>query len=332
MDTQGQRKGVEYCPLVTINVNTYNSSKYVLETLESAKAQTYDKIELIIADDCSTDHTVELCKSWLRENRERFVRTELITSKCNTGIPENLNRGLKASQGEWIKNIAGDDLLLPNCVSQLLAETSAEKDIIVGIMQNFSVQNGVKIYGETVPVKKRYFLYEGDAAFQHKYLLTKSFNFNPGALIRRRLYVDMGFYDERWRLLEDLPFWLKATDLGKKIYISDNKKPCVLFRTHHESCSYTNVGFYNTGFYDCMYKFHQEVIYKEIPYSNILFYESEFMHKLAYLMIKKMFQNKRNGYTVTFSKCLEYLSLSHYIYPIVNSCYRKKFGKCVHLK
>jgi len=316
-----------YSPLVTINVNTYNSSRYVLETLESAKAQSYAHIELIVTDDCSTDHTVELCENWLEENRTRFVRVALITSAQNTGIPANLNRGLKAAKGEWIKNIAGDDLLLPDCISQLMAETSPKKDVIIGIMQNFSVRGGEKVEGETVPVEKRYFLYEQNVEFQHNYLLTKSFNFNPGALIRRSLYLEIGFYDEQWRLLEDLPFWLKVTACGKKLYLSDNKKPCVLFRTHHESCSYTNVGFCNNAFYDCMYEFHRKVIYKEISYFNILFYESEFMHKLAYDIIKKVFRNKRNKYTIMLNDFMEHLCLTHYIYPLLNYCYRRKLSK-----
>ena len=323
INSNGQETGMACSPLVTINVNTYNSSIYVLETLESARMQNYANIELVITDDCSTDNTVELCKNWLEKNKNSFVRTVLVTSDHNTGIPANLNRGLKEAKGEWIKNIAGDDLLLPDCVSQLMAETSPEKDVIIGIMQNFSVHNGDKIYGETVPVKKRYFLYGQEAAFQHKYLLTKSFNFNPGALIRRRLYIKMGFYDERWRLLEDLPFWLTVTACGTKLYLSDNKKACVLFRTHHESCSYTNTGFFNTAFYDCMYKFHREVIYKEISHFNIIFYESEFMHKLAYDTIKCLFHNKKNRFTVIIDRVMEYLCLTHYLYPLFNRCYRK---------
>ena len=52
------------CPLVSIVVITYNSAEYVLETLESAKAQTYQNIELIVSDDCSADNTVETCSRW----------------------------------------------------------------------------------------------------------------------------------------------------------------------------------------------------------------------------------------------------------------------------
>lgn len=53
-------------PLVSVIVITYNSSKYVLETLNSVAAQTYDNIELIISDDCSVDNTVEICRNWLK--------------------------------------------------------------------------------------------------------------------------------------------------------------------------------------------------------------------------------------------------------------------------
>jgi alpha-1,3-rhamnosyltransferase len=66
-------------PLVSIVVITYNSSSYVIETLESIKAQTYQNIELIVSDDCSKDKTVDVCKKWIEKNKQRFVRTELIT-------------------------------------------------------------------------------------------------------------------------------------------------------------------------------------------------------------------------------------------------------------
>lgn len=48
-------------PLFSIIVITYNSSVFVLETLESAKNQAYQNIELIISDDGSTDETVAIC-------------------------------------------------------------------------------------------------------------------------------------------------------------------------------------------------------------------------------------------------------------------------------
>ena len=90
-------------PLVSIIVVTYNSSKYVLETLESVRKQTYQNIELIITDDCSLDDTLEICNEWVEGNKKRFVRTNIVTVEKNTGIPSNCNRGIKKSTGKWIK-------------------------------------------------------------------------------------------------------------------------------------------------------------------------------------------------------------------------------------
>ena len=103
-------------PLVSVPVVIYNSAKTILETLESIKAQTYPNIELIISDDCSTDNTVALCRDWIDKNKERFIRVEIIVPDHNTGVAGNCNRAYAACEGEWIKSIAGDDLLMPNCI------------------------------------------------------------------------------------------------------------------------------------------------------------------------------------------------------------------------
>ena len=80
-------------PLISIIAITYNSAKYIVELLESAKAQTYSNIELIISDDCSTDDTVAVCNSWIVKNTTLFNKLTLITAEKNTGIAPNVNRG-----------------------------------------------------------------------------------------------------------------------------------------------------------------------------------------------------------------------------------------------
>ena len=54
--------------LISIVVITYNNSNYIEETLESIKSQTYNNIELIVSDDCSTDKTVEITEEWIDKN------------------------------------------------------------------------------------------------------------------------------------------------------------------------------------------------------------------------------------------------------------------------
>lgn len=87
-------------------VITYNSSKTVVETLESIKAQTYQNLELIVSDDCSPDKaTIETVQKWLDANGSRFVHAELVTADRNTGVSGNINRGVAKSHGEWIKSL-----------------------------------------------------------------------------------------------------------------------------------------------------------------------------------------------------------------------------------
>ena len=81
--------------LISIVVITYNNSNYIEETLESIKSQTYNNIELIVSDDCSTDKTVEITEEWIDKNRDRFANVKLITTPVNTGISKNCNRGLR---------------------------------------------------------------------------------------------------------------------------------------------------------------------------------------------------------------------------------------------
>ena len=57
-------------PLISILVISYNSSKFIIDTLESIKKQSYNNIELIVSDDYSTDNTIELVTNWLKLNKK----------------------------------------------------------------------------------------------------------------------------------------------------------------------------------------------------------------------------------------------------------------------
>ena len=115
-------------PLVSVNVLMYNSSKYILETLESIKAQTYQNIELIMSDDKSTDNTVQICEKWIAKNKDRFATYQILVPDHNTGQSGNYNRAFRAATGEWIKEIDGDDLLLPNCLTDLVEYVNANPE------------------------------------------------------------------------------------------------------------------------------------------------------------------------------------------------------------
>ena len=204
-------------PLVSVPVITYNSSKYVLETLESIKAQTYQNIELIISDDCSKDNTVELCRNWIDENKDRFVRTELITSNINTGVSANGNRGREACRGEWIKGIAGDDILMPQCIETCINYIQKNNDVVY-------LFGRVKAFGENKEsvdyITERGFDYSFFTLTneeQRKRYLTKGIIPIPAptAFYNKVKAIDLGITnDERIPMLEDAPKWAYCIEIG----------------------------------------------------------------------------------------------------------------------
>lgn len=210
----------EQNPLISIIVVSYNSSKYVLETLESAKAQTYQNIELIISDDCSTDNTVEICREWIDKNKERFVRTELITVPENTGIPANCNRGVRAAQGEWVKLIAGDDALMEAGIEDYVAfiNKTKEAQIICANVIKFNSEKEEK----TEIQNWKFFKKDISANEQYKFLLRSNRVLASGVFIKKELILQVGCFDEYFPLIEDYPMWLKITKMGIKIYPFNN--------------------------------------------------------------------------------------------------------------
>lgn len=229
---------IEFNPLISVVVITYNSSKTVIDTLESVKSQTYQNIELIISDDGSTDNTIEICKNWLNLNKSRFIRTELITVTTNTGIPANCNRGYKAAKGEWIKAIAGDDALLPNCLvinfNHIIQNPHI--DVLLSEMEmytnTFEKQNFIgdfRLYNN-IP----FFTSEVSAEYQFKQLLIADIiSITPTLFIKRIVVEKVGYFDEQFKHVEDYPFWLKITRLGYKIYYLNTST--VKYRKHSQS-------------------------------------------------------------------------------------------------
>lgn len=224
-------------PLVSITVITYNSSKYIIETLESIKNQTYQNIELIVSDDCSKDNTVFIVKDWIEKNKDRFVDTQLITSPENTGIPANKNRALSVVKGIWLKSIAGDDLLLENCIKENIEYSATNPDATI-IASNLKVinENGEQINDHL----QNEFCLNLSAKQQYKRILRYYFLSSPGIFLKTDVIKENNYYNESYRWIEDYPFYLKVLKSGNKIYYLPSYT--VKYRVHSKSIT-SNVSY-----------------------------------------------------------------------------------------
>jgi alpha-1,3-rhamnosyltransferase len=218
--------------LVSIIVITYNSSNFIINTLESAKNQTYNDIELIISDDCSKDSTIEVCQKWLDKNKERFIRTKLITVQTNAGISANCNRGINASTGGWIKLIAGDDILLPHCIASNVSFAKENNSSINFSKMNFFRDNSVFRKGE-ISLEQKLFIKKNQAQQTKSYIRNAVFLNIPTLFYSRELSEGVGGFNEDFKLLEDTPFILKVLENGYKIHFLD--ETTVNYRVHSSS-------------------------------------------------------------------------------------------------
>lgn len=228
--------------MVSIVVITYNSAKYVLETLESAKAQTYQNIELIISDDGSSDKTVQKCRQWIEKKGERFVRTELITIPENTGVSANCNRGVKGASGEWLKLIAGDDMLLPNCISDNMQYTKDNTDahIIFSTVKVYQNEFKEECYLKNLPVKFPNILMHPLLTAEDQFnilVICDRITYSSSDFISKQTVLKVDGYDETIRLVEDYPMWLKLTRAGERLHYFH--KPTVGYRVHAEAINNT---------------------------------------------------------------------------------------------
>ncbi len=275
--------------LVSIVVITYNSSDFVLETLESAKAQTYKNVELIISDDCSKDNTIQICRDWLEKNSKRFVSTKLLEAPVNTGISANCNRGLNAASGEWLKFIAGDDILFTSAIEDLKQFVRANKNgeelsFLYGGCQ--FILDGKLDKEMQIPSTA---FQQMNAYEQYLSLLLNGNNIHgPTAFFNRKKMKELSGFDESIPFSEDWPLFIKATKNRNKLFFLN--KSVAGYRIHDKGIfSKTKMGLT----YDSKLNQSVNLIRKKYVIPNLLsekFYSNAFH---TWVIYKKETQKNR---------------------------------------
>lgn len=102
--------------MVSIVMPSYNTAKYIGNSIQSVLAQTYTDWELIIVDDCSTDNTDEIVNKYLDDKRIRYLKNEV-----NSGAALSRNYALREAKGRWIAFLDSDDLWHPKKLERQIA-------------------------------------------------------------------------------------------------------------------------------------------------------------------------------------------------------------------
>lgn len=209
-------------PIVSVAVIAYNSSEYIIDTLNSIKNQTYQNLELVISDDCSTDNTIEICNQWVKKNRDRFTNVAIITASKNTGLSPNYNRAINACSGTWIKEIDAHDKLLPDCIADFINYTiiHPEAKYIFAKVRCFGADETICKKYENV-FKYEIFLKTSEEQL-HYLIYCENFIPSQGSFFNKEFIAQIGFHnDERLPMIEDWPKWITLLQKGVKFYFMD---------------------------------------------------------------------------------------------------------------
>jgi glycosyltransferase involved in cell wall biosynthesis len=175
-------------PLVSIMIPTYNQAGVLSHAIESALAQTYRNLEVVVADDASPDATAALVAKYATEPRLRYCRNEI-----RLGRVGNYRHTLYArARGTWALNLDGDDYLTdPGYIEAAVSAVSGRSDVVMVCAGQRVVLNDGRSRAEvptSAPVREvdgREFFLQPFGVFVTSHLTT---------LYRRDIATEIGFY------------------------------------------------------------------------------------------------------------------------------------------
>jgi len=237
-------------PLVSICIPTFNGEKYIFQALQSTIAQTYPNLEIVISDDNSSDGTLNIIKQFKSHSSFPIY----IYSHAPKGIGANWNNCIKRANGEYIKFLFQDDVLLPTCIEEMISVVRQNTLInMVSCKRTFIIEdsfltndseNWIETYRD---LQKDLSLdFENDVAyidskiFHHKSFFDSPLNKvgEPSCLLfKSDLVNSIGYYRSDLRQILDYEFCYRVLKFEKIAIVN---KPLVEFRLHSEQTTVQN--------------------------------------------------------------------------------------------
>ncbi len=197
-------------PLVTIICINYNQGRFIEECIDSVVHQSYKNLEIILMDDASEDDSI------YKINRisEKYQNIRVLINDQNIGNCKTFNLGFRESSGEFVLDLACDDLLEPNMIERSINRfISIPKDYGVHHSQVTLIDEDGAVIGHDNPVPPN----EGDL---YKRLISEYFVNPASMLIRREVLEELGGYDENL-FYEDFDFWIRSSRKWKYTFTSE---------------------------------------------------------------------------------------------------------------
>jgi glycosyltransferase involved in cell wall biosynthesis len=198
-------------PLVSVICLCYNQAQFVGEAVRSALNQTHPNIQLIIVDDASTDNSKEVIQKLVSLNPQ--IQSLLLTG--NLGNCKAFNQGLALAKGDFIIDLAADDVLLPERI-ETGVKVLLEKGNSYGV--HFSDAELIDEAGKHLSFHSEKFPHntipQGDI---YPEIISRYFICPPTVMCTRHVMTVLDGYDETLSY-EDFDFWIRSSRAFKYVY------------------------------------------------------------------------------------------------------------------
>ena len=198
----------------TIIVMVYKNLNQVIQTLDSIKKQTYSNYEVIVSDDGSPNYTQEDFDKITEQYKNEFTYFKLINNGINRGTVKHFNSLIKQAKGTIICPLSsGDQFYNENSLQEIMTAFDQEDELIYTSKRMIKKENSIEYYPSLYQVS---LLDQSNHFFEY---IMKYGNFVSGAstYYKKDIFDKYGFFDEKYRLLEDYPFYAKLALNNEKI-------------------------------------------------------------------------------------------------------------------
>jgi glycosyltransferase involved in cell wall biosynthesis len=219
---------------VSVVIPTYNRAPMVGEAIASALAQTYERLEVIVVDDGSTDDTAERVGR-RRDPRLRYVRRE------HAGVSSARNAGIAAATGDLVSFLDSDDLWKPEKIETELAALARHPQA-GGVFSDLEKREGATVVPSFMRRTRVFSRLLGGRVFPQGWLLPSRALYlcllqeipikTPALTVRRRALERVGAFDERWTSSEDWEFLLRFARRESLVYLD---RPLAVIRVSTDS-------------------------------------------------------------------------------------------------
>ena len=205
--------------LISVIMPAYNAQQTLDKAVSSVLAQTYENIELIIVNDCSTDDTLKMMQNYANADK----RVHIISNETNVGVSETRHRALEAAKGKWIAFLDSDDAWKNDKLEKQIALQRKTNGKLIFTGSTFMDAQGSPI---------DWILHVPDE-IKYKKLLKQNLISNSSVLVEKESYRKYEAIGDGMH--EDFACWLRMLQSGIVAYGID--EPLLIYRLSPNSKS-----------------------------------------------------------------------------------------------